>query len=216
MNDVENPEQQPNVCGLLVSQASKAQISNDKLIARLFMRFAAIFGRRWTSTYPNVKSVELAKREWNEPISQLTMQELKRGVDYCKSHCEWPPALAEFLRYCREDNTLPTANQAFLEACHSAGNHTWSHPVVYHAAKDVGLFNLRTQSEKQTKPQFERAYEIFRRRLMAGEQLDVPVPKALPESSSRKSSPEVAAKYLKIMRDILSDEKKPGEKGGAT
>lgn len=195
-----------------MSQALKAQILNDKLIARLFMRFAAIFGRRWSSTYPNVKSVELAKREWNGSISQLTMEELKRGVDYCKLHCEWPPALAEFLRYCREDSTLPSVNQAFLEACHSASDHSWSHPVVYHAAKDIGLYNLRTQPEKQTKPQFERAYDVFRHRFMAGETLDVPILKVLPESINRKSSPEVAARYLKSIREILSDKKKPDDK----
>lgn len=167
------------------------------------MRFAALYGHKWNSSYPSMHAIEIAKREWGQAIEKLTMEQIKRGLEHCKNHLEWPPSLAEFLKCSREDNTLPTINQAFREACMASDNHEWSHPAVYHAARDVGLYNLRTQAERYTRPLFERSYEIFCRRVKNGESLEVPIPKGLPEKTSIKSSKEVAEKYLQQMRAIL-------------
>ena len=81
-------------------------------------------------------------------------------------------------------------------------HHRWSHPAVFAAAQAAGHFELRTLPESKSRPLFERAYEIVTRRVLAGEQFDAPVPRAL-EKLPVQARRDVAEAALTAMRTLL-------------
>lgn len=44
--------------------------------------------------------MDMLRSEWAKGISGLTGEEIKAGIDHCRSHCVWPPSIAEFRQAC--------------------------------------------------------------------------------------------------------------------
>ncbi len=163
---------------------------------------ARIYGHRWTSAFGATDD-----STWLRGLRGLTPAQVGRGLSRCATHRAdgWPPTLPEFRALCTpmaEDLGLPTPDAAYREAALADKDHRWSHPVVYAAAQATGLFELRTLPESKSRPLFERAYEIVTRRVLAGEQFDVPIPQALAKLPV-PARPETASAALAAMRETL-------------
>ena len=181
----------------------------------IFARFMVIYGHKFKSCFETQDEIRIAKREWAISLSGYTESELVAAIDHCKENSEWMPTISEFIKVLRDltgDHGLPSAMHAYEEACMHADHprkHQWTHPAIYHAGKATEWFRLRTEDQPDVFPDFRYNYEVLCRRVRAGEQLDQPVPIALPDKrddslfsfiqswgEEQGLKPEVASKWL--------------------
>lgn len=184
------------------------------VINKLFAELQACFPA-WRQTFTCKSDIDAAKRSWARGLVEAkitTETQLKCGLAKARrSELPFWPSLGQFIAWCQpdpSDHGLPSARQAYMEACrksHPASDRrNWSHPAVYVAAREVGSFELTTQPSSQSLPLFERAYMIAVRRVMAGEDLNAEIPKALPRQPAPRSvAPEVAKQHLERLKKML-------------
>ena len=182
--------------------STSQNLLTERHMADLWRRMSRIYGHRWTSAFG-------AKDDstWLRGLRDMTPAQVGHGLSRCATHRAdgWPPTLPEFRALCTptaEDLGLPTPDAAYREAALADRDHRWSHPAVFAAAQAVGLFELRTLPEAKSRPLFERAYEIVTCRILAGEQFDAPVPRAL-EKLPVSARSDVAEAALTAMRALL-------------
>nr|WP_207063758.1 replication protein P [Motiliproteus sp. SC1-56] len=156
----------------------------------IFARFMTIYGHKFKSAFQSEEEIRIAKREWALSLRGFSEQELVTAVNRAKEEFVWMPTVAEFLSLLRKDLQaygLPGALNAYQEACRYADHplqHDWSHPAVYFAGRETEWFRLRTEEKYRVFPDFELNYRRLCERVIAGEELDVPLPKGLPDRSS--------------------------------
>lgn len=157
------------------------------LINMIFARFHHIYTHRFESAYRDETTLNQAKREWAISLAGISANLIELALERCKREHAWPPTIAEFLKLVRptpESLGLPGIEKAYFEACqnaHHPAQHEWSHVCVHLAAQETGYFTLRSESERLTRPAFERAYLNLLERLANGETLTLTTPAALPE-----------------------------------
>ncbi len=155
----------------------------------VFARFMVIYGHKFKSVFDSDDEIRIAKREWALSLQGFTEQELVQAVNLCKERFVWMPTISEFLGVLRrapEEFGLPAALDAYQEACRYSDRpreHRWSHPAVYHAGRATDWFRLRTEEKSRVFRDFEHNYQQLCQRVMAGEDLAVPLPQALPDKS---------------------------------
>ncbi|MDP6968503.1 MAG: replication protein P [Gammaproteobacteria bacterium] len=160
------------------------------MVNMLFARFMVIYGHKFKSAFNSPKELVIAKREWSTSIGSYDEDVLVAALEMAKQTYSWMPSIAEFLQLlekCQQSFGLPVAEQAYAEACRYASEplrHPWSHAAVYHAGKQTGWFELRTLTQKQMWPSFRHVYKALCDRVLAGEELVMPVGQALPAPSS--------------------------------
>lgn len=153
----------------------------------IFARFHHIYTHRFETAYRDETTLNQAKREWALSLAGIPANLIELALERCKREHAWPPTIAEFLKLVQpspESLGLPTVQEAYQEACqnaHHPAEHQWSHVCVHLAAQNTGYFILRSESERQTRPAFEKAYRSLIERLANGETLSLKQPVALPE-----------------------------------
>lgn len=186
------------------------------VINHLFSELQSCFPA-WRQTFTSKADIDAAKRVWARGLVEAGIhseQQLQWGLRKARQ-AESPfwPSLGQFVKWCQPDPAsygLPNSRQAYLEACRNAHrlsemtNEEWSHAAVYVALKNTGTFDIRNRKEAETWPIFERNYEIAVRRALAGEDLNVEIPKALPpRPAPRPVDPEVAKQHLERLKRCL-------------
>lgn len=141
-------------------------------------------------------------------LSDMPHHALRSGLTKAKDCTEYLtlPRFRELCRTSAQELGLPDAHAAYIEAAMSDGQRDrikWSHPAVYHAGMQTGWFELRRSTEKEIYPLFKRNYEEICRRVLAGEDLSLPVQKVLPDSVFVPADEEHAKSKLKAMKDLL-------------
>lgn len=155
----------------------------------IFARFMTIYGHKFKSTFENENEIRIAKREWALSLRDYNEQELVAAVNRCKEEFVWMPTVSEFLSILKkgfEDYGLPSSLRAYHEACMHAGQprkHGWSHAAVYFAGRETDWFRLRTEEKSEVLADFEFNYRKLCQRVVAGEELEVPLPKGLADKS---------------------------------
>lgn len=158
-------------------------------INMIFARFMAIYGHKFKSCFETENEIRIAKREWALSLQGYGERELVAAIDYCKEHSSWMPTVSEFLDVLRNKVSnfgLLSSRAAYEEACRYALHpltHDWSHPAVYQAGRQTGWFELRSEPQDKVFPLFSYNYEQLIVRVQNGEELDLPVVKALPDKS---------------------------------
>lgn len=113
-------------------------------------------------------------------------------------------ALRAFCEPAPAELGLPEAHAAYIEACRASSpkaQFAWSHPAVYHAGRLSDWHFLASTPESKAFPVFRYNYEQLVERVIAGERLDLPVAKALPEEISQPLSAEERRARLRQLRD---------------
>lgn len=109
-------------------------------VERLFARLAAIFGNRLANLYDGQPPQDV-KREWAEALAGYRSDEIRRGLDECRTRA-WPPALGEFCRMCRPcldpERAWHEAVDGLL-ARDKGEVGEWTHPAVFRAACRLSL-----------------------------------------------------------------------------
>ena len=147
---------------------------------------------------------------WEAGLIDLAPAAIKQGVIKARD-CTDFLTLPRFRELCHvkpSDFGMPDARAAYVEACNKQGPKdmaNWSHPSVYWAGVETGWFDLRTRTERETFPLFERNYEVMCARAIAGERLDMPVQKVLPEHHTPVLlTPEQNKRRCGALRELLA------------
>jgi hypothetical protein len=153
-----------------------------------------------------VNSIEY--RTFEQDTADLSDRQIKHGMSACKDFVGFFtfPVFRELCQPSAESFGLPDVHKAYIEAAMSDGMRDrvkWSHAAVYHAGRETGWHNLRTSTEKEIYPLFRRNYEEVCRRIIAGEDLSLPIQKALPETVFTPASEEKAKESLSKLREML-------------
>lgn len=125
-----------------------------KLIAKMQVMYGAKFTQQWAGIPPDV-----LQAEWAEELAGFIGAELSRGLVACRERT-FPPTLPEFMVLCRPPLD---ADAAFHEAvrgltARKAGERgDWSHPAIFHAALEVGQFDILNSTYTSIKTRWTRA-----------------------------------------------------------
>jgi len=168
------------------------------------MAWAVLFNRKLV-TEPVGSTVY---KQFEHDMADLSEPALLRGLERAKEFVGFftTPTFRELCRLSPADFGLPDAVTAMREACNAPypkDAQRWSHPAVYLAGCEVGWFDMHNKTERELLPIFEHAYTILTRRAMNGEQLTLPVPKALPAQVHVPATPEQAQAHLSRLKGLL-------------
>jgi len=155
-----------------------------------------------------IKSIE--HKTFESDMADLTKQELDRGLKYFESFDGFFKT-GLFKSVCQNLDLsafgLPEPELAYREAashCHEWRTWEFSHPAVAKALLETGLAVMREYTEKSSKPVFLRNYQVLCRRVMAGESIDNPIPKAIPSHIPKPASPETAKLHMEQLKGLFA------------
>ena len=178
----------------------------------MFALFRLNYHNQFYAAWPDKEQLNHVKKLWLEALCGYPDEQVLRGARHAIENSEYLPTLNRMLESCQEalrELGLPDARTAYLEACNAASPRsarTWSHPAVYLAGRDSDWFFLTAEPEAKTWPVFQASYHHYCQRVMAGEQLTIPAPEALPASSGEPSSREDALAEIARIRASLTDQ----------
>lgn len=191
----------------------KKQITEDfaTLFNRFFIALQTIFPA-WHKSLPTTEHLESAKRQWLTALKEngiLSQTQLNAGLRKARAEgSDFWPSPAKFVAWCKptpEDYGLPTFEAAYREAtskCGYLGHVKWSHPSVYHAITQVGIFDFGQMTHDKALSAFKNAYKLTVEAVMRGEKLPE-VPKAIERKENEKASLEIAHSHLAAMKKAL-------------
>lgn len=179
------PIGEPEKKTLVISERD-AQVVND-----VFEKLTVIFPA-WQRAFPTPETLKAARTEWTKALVQagvVTTQALQVGFKVAREqNIPFFPSPGQFISWCKptpEMFGLPSVEMALMDVA----RHRSTHPAVVLAARST-KWERQTLSAEEYKAVFERAYEQLVRRVMAGEDLNCEVMKALPTKDQIKHSPE--------------------------
>lgn len=188
----------------------KADSGTVQVINALFRELMAIFPA-WKQAWPDQEAINAAKATWTKAFmaEKITkIEQIRFGIEQCrKVGSDFAPSVGKFITLCQptpEMLGIPALDAAFREACRNAhpamaGQATWSHDAVWHAAKEAGFESLNRLETSLAKKLFERNYVITVRRLVDGLPLQK-MPLALPARAEGRRTPEVGNRALAELR----------------
>lgn len=166
----------------------------------------------WKQAFPTDELLKTAKNQWsiallearvNQEQLTIAMRKLRQSPD------DFFPSVGKFLELCKpspQDYGLPTLEAAYREVCDKCGyvGHVdWSHKAVYHAIKQVGLFDFRQMTNERAFEAFKTAYKATVKAVMNGEVLPE-VPKAIERKKEPvKSSEAIANTHLANLKAMF-------------
>jgi len=150
----------------LATSATTGQTSSDNVDSELvnifYARLRSIYDTEYDRVFFDADSVNQSKAEWSRSISVYSEQEIMDGLNTLRDKMTQPNSPYTFLHVHKiiglfreaRHHDLPTQEEAYIAAC----NKDWIHPVVYHTAQAVGVYELLTRLEKHTRPMFNKHY----------------------------------------------------------
>ena len=148
----------------------------------------------WKLVHSEVGSTEF--KAWQAALKDLGDMELRNGLTRAQNFNGFF-SLPSFRELCKtidiSAHGLPDAKAAYQEAClkpSPKAAQRWSHPAVYRAGVATGWHELHARPTDDIYPRFDYHYGELVKRVLAGEDITVPVPDALPETISSPLTPE--------------------------
>lgn len=193
------------------STTSTAIPTEDHITAinQMFTEFQLAYHNQFHKAFSDDQKIVMAKQLWVKTLCDLSSERIIYGTRKAIKESEYLPTLHTIRKFCApnpEEFGLPDAYNAYLEACRAPTpkiEQTWSHPIVYLAGNASDWFFLSGNSEAKAFPVFNRNYDILISRVMNGEQLDMPIHKAIPETINQPLSNKERKERLQVMREKL-------------
>lgn len=176
------------------------------VINQVFAEFELVYHNQYHKAFPNHEKLSYAKKIWLSHLSDQHPRRILAAAHRAIKESEFLPTIKGILKYCNESYGLPDARAAYLEACRASSpksEHDWTHPAVYFAGRESDWYFLASSGENQAFPVFKRNYEMICERVLGGEQLAVPLPKALPESINTPLNNQQRKQRLQALREEL-------------
>lgn len=162
-----------------------------EVVGRLLERLKLVFPA-WKRSFPTELAERRAGQEWTRALIDAdctSPEQLSRGMAQARLKViPFFPSPGMFIEWCKvtpESVGMPSLDQAL----HEIARHRISHPAVKLAAMRTS-FERGTLSASEYRPVFEYAYEEMVRRVMAGEDLEAHIKKALPTKDQIQHSHE--------------------------
>ena len=178
-------------------------------INQVFAELRLAYHNQFHRAYPNDSELVMAKQLWLHALSDIPAARLRAGVRRAIRASEFMPNLHTLRSMCAPqagEMGLPDAHAAYIEACRAPSPkraQRWSHPIVYHTGAATDWFFLANSPESVVFPVFKRNYELLLERVLNGERLDVPLPKALPQEISHPlSRDERKARMAQLRKEL--------------
>jgi hypothetical protein len=187
--------------------ARKAGRDHVDVINQVFAELALAYHNQFHKAYGQDGALALAKKYWLGVLGEYAPEVILAAVRQVVRTSEFLPSLAGIVNACENAHALfglPTAQAAYVEACCAAepkAAQRWSHPAVFLAGELTGWFALASETQSQVFPLFDYNYSQFCHRVIAGEKLDIPVSRALPEKVAAPLSAEENLARLKLLRE---------------
>jgi len=178
-------------------------------INQVFAELKLAYHNQFHRAYPNDAELVMAKQLWLHALADLPPARLRAGVRRAIRGSDYLPSLHALRSFCCPQPAelgLPETYAAYIEACRAPSPkaaHHWTHPIVYRAGAASDWFFLANSPESQAFPVFKRNYELLLERVLNGEELNVPLPKALPAEVQRPLSQEERKARMKKLREDL-------------
>ena len=184
-NPVGSSPSEPNKQSASVSDEHTAMVVN-----KIFQMLQAAFPA-WRNSFGDSDSINTAKKLWIKAFQEngiSSVEQVGHGMRKARASKKpfWP-AVGEFVSWCKpsaEEIGLPPLAGAYREAANYRQGKELSHPAVYVALREVGIWEMRTLEERVSWKLFRTAYETICQRIVDGEEIDVEIPKALPTPES--------------------------------
>lgn len=179
-------------------------------INQLFAELELAYHNQFHKAFAQQGSLGMAKKYWLASLAEFSPEVIRRAVRHLVQSQEFLPSLAAMIAACENGQALfglPSAEDAYREAClapEPKAEQAWSHPAVYFAARETGWYALANEVQSQVFPQFEFHYSQVCKRLMRGEDMQVPTPKALPATVHAPLTAEQNRARLKALRSQFS------------
>ncbi len=179
-------------------------------INQLFTEFQLAYHNQFHKAFSDDQKIIMAKQLWIRTLSDIAPERIIAGLRRAIKQSEYLPTIHTIRKFCEpsfKELGLPDTHSAYIEACRAAtpkAEQHWSHPAVYLAGAASDWFFIASSSEAKAFPVFKRNYEILSERVMNGEQLDLPVTKAIPETISTPLSKEQQKQHMQAMRKELN------------
>jgi hypothetical protein len=180
------------------------------VINQVFAELALAYHNQFHKAYGQEGALVLAKKYWLGVLGEYTPQVILGAVRHVVRSSEFLPSLAAIVNACENAHALfglPSTQAAYVEACMAPEpkiKQQWSHPAVYLAGAATGWFALASETQAQVFPLFEYNYQRLCHRVLTGEQLDLPVMKALPEKITTPLSREENLKRLQALKKEMN------------
>ena len=197
MTDSKNISKQP-------SSAHKNALMDA--IDQMFAEFELVYHNQYHKAFPNQEKLLYAKKIWFSNLSEQQPQAILQAAHRAIKESEFLPTIKGLLKYCNESYGLPDARAAYLEACRASSpkhEFNWTHPAVYFAGRESDWYFLAGSAEKQAFPVFKRNYELICERVIAGEALSIPLPKAIPETINTPLTNDERKQRMQALRQEL-------------
>ena len=79
----------------------------------LFERFTKIYRQKFSDQFACEEEQKESMQEWGEALADLTGQQIKRGLDECRSQKSWPPSIAEFIELAKGSSSWEHKSGAY-------------------------------------------------------------------------------------------------------
>ena len=105
-----------------------------KWAAALLARFAVMWPKAWADSLAGL-DLNMLRAEWAKGIAGLSGEEIRHGIDHCRTHNPWPPSIAEFRTACRggataEQRAYAARARDDQEGAKALRHGTWGDPAA--------------------------------------------------------------------------------------
>lgn len=169
-----------------VTSLAKPTALPESWVEKLFSRLSAMYGRKFADLWSGCNLREV-KAAWAEDLAVFSGEEIKRGLDACKTRT-FPPTLPEFVQLCRP---AVGYESLYTSAALAISSGIWDSKLAYWATQSCGPFEVRNEPYRRMEARWKKAVDEL---LADGELPEIPPRReALPPPGRTSISKDDAA-----------------------
>tara|TARA_B100001109_G_scaffold188167_1_gene154749 strand:- start:29479 stop:30126 length:648 start_codon:yes stop_codon:yes gene_type:complete len=186
----------------------EATVEQKEAINQIFELFRFNYHNQFLKAFPDLETMNMAKRLWSRLLAEYSPEVMMRAAEKAVKESSFLPNVHEVLSRCDVADVLglPPAHAAYMEACRAPSpkkEFNWSHPAVYYAGRASDWFFLANTIEEKAFPVFKRNYDILLKRLQDGEEIELEIPRALPEEVVHPLPKEEQHKRMQALKKLV-------------
>ncbi|MDO6681947.1 MULTISPECIES: replication protein P [unclassified Oceanobacter] len=205
-------QQLKQVCADSTTPAGEGQkaanTEQKSALNQMFELFRFNYHNQFLKAFPDAATLITAKRLWSRLLVDYPASTILAAAERAVKESSYLPNVHEVISRCDLAGELgvPDAHAAYIEACRAPSpkkTFAWSHPVVYFAGRASDWFFLANNAEYKAFPVFKRNYDLLLQRLQQGEDIQLTIEKALPETSERPLARQQQQEKLQQLKSLL-------------
>lgn len=163
-------------------------IEQKTAINQVFELFRFNYHNQFLKAFPDHDTVIMAKQLWARLLVEYPADTIMFAAEQVVKKQKFLPNVHDVVEACQTSAHqllgMPDVHSAYIEACRAPSPkkaYQWTHPAVYYAGRASDWFFLANTVEAKAFPVFERNYLLLVEKVAAGENMEIDLPKALPD-----------------------------------